>query len=71
MNHLAIEVNLCRKKPFPLPQNLDENFVKLVSLCTNTDADLRINPNSIIMLLEKIIKKEDISVFIPNEENFI
>lgn len=61
-NQLQLELCLVKKTPFPIPKSIDdENIVKLIELCTRVDPNDRINPETILYLIDLIKKGERIA----------
>eukprot|EP00340_Litonotus_pictus_P003717 CAMPEP_0170518010 /NCGR_PEP_ID=MMETSP0209-20121228/3811_1 /TAXON_ID=665100 ORGANISM="Litonotus pictus, Strain P1" /NCGR_SAMPLE_ID=MMETSP0209 /ASSEMBLY_ACC=CAM_ASM_000301 /LENGTH=291 /DNA_ID=CAMNT_0010803421 /DNA_START=1 /DNA_END=876 /DNA_ORIENTATION=- len=68
---IFIETKLINKSNFILPEPLSSNVKKLVSLCTTANSESRINPKTILNLLDMIKESKDITEIMLKEECFV
>lgn len=71
INQMQVEYNLFKKKPYPVPKSIEsKNIQRLIDLCTKINPEERINPETILYLIEIIKKGEDIVDIPLNDKNF-
>ena len=71
INQMQVEYNLFKKKPYPVPKSIEsKNIQKLIDLCTKINPEERINPETILYLIEIIKRGEDIVDIPLDDKNF-
>lgn len=72
LNPMQIEFCLIKKKAFPIESVDDNEIKKLIELCTRINFNERINPETILLLLDKLLVNESIcNMDFSNKEYYV
>ncbi len=69
---MQIEFCLIKKKAFPIESVDDNEIKKLIELCTRISFNERINPETIMLILDKLLMNESIcNIDFSNKDYYI